>query len=82
MTAPASTVDWKHCSSYVTLSVALYDDGTYSATITSYYGEPRRWRRHRLDGGAQDPTLAPPALSALSEASRAAIDAFWAGRLG
>lgn len=76
-----SKVNWKACDQYVTLSVALYQDGTYSATLTSYYGDPRRWTRHQLEGGQQEYTLAPAAIQALQEASEQALDAFWAGEL-
>jgi hypothetical protein len=81
VSAPTSTVDWKRCTSYVTLGIALYEDGTYTASLTSYYGEPRRWKRHTLAGGVQQFELAPAGLSALSEAAQAALDAFWAGHL-
>lgn len=79
MGAPVSTTDWKRCTAHVTLGVSLLVDGTYTATLTSYYGEPRRWRRHTLDAGQQDMTLAPPALAALREAAQQAIDAWFEG---
>ena len=82
MSAPVSTVDWKRCTSYVTIGVAIMEDGTFHASLTSYYGEPRKWRRHHLAGGLTDATLAPAGLTALQAAAQQALDAFWAGRLG
>jgi hypothetical protein len=79
--APGSTTRWKHCTQYVTLAVALYDDGTYGASITSYHGDPRKWERHSLSGGEQDATLAPAGLQALQHAAESALAAFWEGRL-
>lgn len=81
MGAPVSTTDWKKCTQHLTLSVSLLDDGTYTATLTSYYGEPRKWRRRTLGASQQQGLLAPPGLSALQEAAQAAIDAWFAGDL-
>lgn len=82
MTVATGRTDWKRCSAYLTLAVALMEDGTYTALLTSYHGDPRKTERYRLQGGVQQFDLAPAGLSALAEAAQQALDAFWSGDLG
>lgn len=72
---------WDAVTHYVTLSVALREDGTYTASLGSIIPASGKRSMHYFDAEPQEWTIAPPGLAALTSAAQAALDAFWAGEL-
>lgn len=72
---------FKPASHIITLSVHLHEDGNYSACLTSYVPGVGIKKYHSLGEAPQDPTLAPPAFTALIASAQRALDDWWSGEL-
>ena len=66
----------------ITLSVHLFEDGTYNTKLISYVPGVGIKAYHSLGEAPQTSDLAPPAFEALLTSAKRAMDAWWAGEIG